>query len=222
MAAPTWTTQAPSPSTDSMSAYCGSSVVENDTSATRQLCSSRFPCSTARACSTMLAPSEDTPTDPDWRKYRKNRPTAASTTTAGRQAARARTRTVAGVRTAAWVVTRAKTTARRDRERPHVAKAPRCPLSRLRPRARDDLGVLERGDERGGHHEGPGRLRGAGPDPGAFGLDQEAGDIDPGVVVEADHDGPSARLGRDRLDGVRQGRVGVRGAHGRAGGEHGT
>src|SRR5580693_2324279 len=217
MAAPTWTTQAPSPSTDSMSAYCGSSVVENDTSATRQLCSSRFPCSTARACSTMLAPSEDTPTD-------------------------------AGVRTAAWVVTRAKTTARRDRERPHVAKAPLCPLSRLRPRARDDLGVLERGDDRravrrdrrveperraagdlpgradelGGHHEGPGRLRRAGPDPGAFGLDQEAGDIDPGVVVEADHDGPAARLGRDRLDGVRQGRVGVRGAHGRAGGEHGT
>ena len=54
----------------------------------------------------MLAPSEDTPTDPDWRKYRKNRPTATSTTTAGRQAARARTRTVPGVRTAAWVVIR--------------------------------------------------------------------------------------------------------------------
>ena len=81
--------------------------MENDTSATRQLCSSRFPCSTARACSATLAPSEDTPTDPDWRKYRKNRPTATSTTTAGRQAARARTRTVPGVRTAAWVVIRA-------------------------------------------------------------------------------------------------------------------
>ena len=68
----------------------------------------------AQACSTLPAPSEDTATDSDWRQYRANRPTAASTTTAGRQAARARVRTIPGVRTAAWVVTRAKTTVRPD------------------------------------------------------------------------------------------------------------
>ena len=66
----------------------------------------------AWACSTMLAPSDDKATDSDWRQYSVNRPATASTATAGRQAARARVRTVPGVRTAAWVVTRAKTTVR--------------------------------------------------------------------------------------------------------------
>src|ERR1700747_3630931 len=77
----------------------------------------------------------------------------------------------------------------------------------------DDLGVLERGDDRRparrgrrveperraagdlswcadelpGHHEGPGRILHAGTHPGPFGLYQEAGDVGPGVMVEADH-----------------------------------
>src|SRR5438876_11905897 len=101
----------------------------------------------------------------------------------------------------------------------------------------DDLGVLERGDNRRparrgrrveparraagdlswcadelpGHHEGPGRVLHAGPPPGPFGLNQEAGDVGPGVMVEANHDRLAVGLGGDRPDGTWQGRVGFAG-----------
>jgi hypothetical protein len=72
----------------------------------------------------MLAPSEDTATDSDCRQYSVNRPATASTIAAVRQAVRARVRAVPGVRTAAWVVTSAKTTVRTDLERPGARGPP--------------------------------------------------------------------------------------------------
>ena len=62
------TTSGRSPAAAITSAYCGSSVVRNDTSVTHQPCSSRFPCSMSLAWSAFAAPSESTGTVPAIRR----------------------------------------------------------------------------------------------------------------------------------------------------------
>src|SRR4051794_35622303 len=68
-----------SPRTDSTSMYSGSSVVKNVTSASHQPCSRTLPWSISHACNETAAASESTRQVRDCRRYRVNRPTAAST-----------------------------------------------------------------------------------------------------------------------------------------------
>src|ERR1022692_390844 len=53
-------------------------------------------------------------------------------------------------------------------------------------------------DELAGHHECPRRLVDTGTDVGSFGLDEKAGGVHPGIVVDVDDDRPARITGGER------------------------
>jgi hypothetical protein len=69
-----WAVSGRSPKTCSSSAYCGSSVVKNETSDRTQPCSMTLPCSMSEAMNKMFASSEFSGLVRDTSRYTKNSP----------------------------------------------------------------------------------------------------------------------------------------------------
>src|SRR5580693_8586543 len=73
-----WAVSARRPKTCSSSAYCGSSVVKNETSDSTQPCSMTLPCSMSEAMNRMFASSEFSGLVRDTSRYTRNSPAATA------------------------------------------------------------------------------------------------------------------------------------------------